>query len=48
MTSPGEIPMWQRACDRLASRLPMPINHVVPVKHVEPAAVVCRRRRIVA
>ena len=48
MTSPGEIPMWQRACDRFASRLPMPINHVVPVKHVEPAAVVRRRRRIVA
>lgn len=48
MTPPGDIPKWQRARDQLGSRLPMSINHVVPVKHVEPAAVVRRRRRIVA
>jgi membrane protease YdiL (CAAX protease family) len=33
--------------DALRSRLPMPITHVVPVRHEEPPAVVTRRRRVV-
>ena len=32
----------------LASRLPMPITHVVPIEHAEPAEVQTRRRRVVA
>jgi uncharacterized protein len=40
--------MWHRARKRLGSRLPMPITHVVPVEHPESAAVVDRRRRVVA
>ena len=48
MTSPVTNARWRGARDQFRSRLPMSIRHVVPVKHVEPAAVVRRRRRIVA
>ena len=34
--------------DRLVGRLPLPITHVVPVHHLEPATVVARRRKVVA
>ena len=48
MTSPVTNARWRGARDQFRSGLPMSIKHVVPVKHVEPAAVVRRRRRIVA
>lgn len=37
-----------RVRERVAGLLPMPITHVVPVRHQETAAVVTRRRRVVA
>lgn len=37
-----------RLRERLESRLPMSISHVVPIHHVEPAHVVSRRRRVVS
>jgi membrane protease YdiL (CAAX protease family) len=48
MTTPGTTARWWRTCDHGRSRLPMSIRHVVSVEHVEPAAVVLRRRRVVA
>ncbi len=39
---------WGRARSQVEARLPMPITHVVPVQHPETAAVVRRRRRVVA
>lgn len=39
---------WQRARIEFESRLPMPLRHVVPIRHDESAAVVWRRRRVVA
>ena len=33
---------------RLCGQLPMPLTHVVPVEHAETAAVVRRRKRVVA
>lgn len=33
--------------DRLRGRMPMPLSHVVPVAHDEPASAVHRRRRVV-
>lgn len=47
MTSPCISTGWQRAHGAFLSRLPMPIGNIVPVEHVESAAVVRRRRRIV-
>ena len=38
---------WARARSRAEGRIPMPITHVAPVSHHEPAAVVRRRRRVV-
>lgn len=37
----------RRARESLAARTPMPITHVVPVRHDESRAVVTRRRRVV-
>lgn len=48
MISPGATAGWWRARDQFSSRLPMSIRHVVSVCHVEPAAVVRRRQRVVA
>ena len=48
MTSPGATSGWSRARDHLTSRLPMSIRHIASVVPVEPAAVVRRRRRVVA
>ncbi len=39
---------WRRARSELSARLPMAITHVVPIDHPESAAVVARRRRVVA
>ncbi|MEP7090573.1 MAG: type II CAAX endopeptidase family protein [Nocardioidaceae bacterium] len=43
---------WQRAWDQVraavSARLPMPITHVVPVRHEESSRVAARRRRVVA
>lgn len=39
-------PAWRRARATLASRLPMPISHVVPIEHVESPTVISRRRRV--
>ncbi len=45
----SQLAAWRRrARSELAARLPMPITHVVPVQHSEPAAVRARRRRVVA
>lgn len=41
------VAWWQRVRQTLESRLPMPINYVVPIEYVEPAAVMSRRRRVV-
>ena len=41
-------PWWRRVRGVIEGRLPMPINHVVPVRHDESPAVVSRRRRVVA
>ena len=41
-------PWWRRTRARVEARLPMPITHVVPVRHDETAPVVRRRRRVVA
>ena len=48
MTAARRPDRWARARDRAEGLLPMPITHVVPVSHREPAAVVRRRRRVVA
>ncbi len=48
MTPPRSTAWWRRAREELGSRLPMPITHVVPIEHSESAAVITRRRRIVA
>lgn len=47
MTCQGGSTRWQRVGEEFASRLPMSIRHVVPVKHLESEAVVARRRRVV-
>ena len=39
---------WARARGRAEGRIPMPITHFAPFSHHEPAAVVRRRRRVVA
>lgn len=39
---------WRRARQLFEARLPLPITHAVPVEHLETAAVVRRRRRVVA
>jgi membrane protease YdiL (CAAX protease family) len=44
--SPGQA-LWRRARERVLGLLPMPITHVVPVRHEESAAVLARRRRVV-
>lgn len=41
-------PWRARLGSALAARVPMPITHVVPVRHVEPPAVVTRRKRVVS
>jgi uncharacterized protein len=41
-------PWWRRVRGEIEGRLPMPISHVVPVRHDESTAVVSRRRRVVA
>lgn len=48
MTARPHGDRWSRARSRLGARLPLPITHVVGVSHTEPAAVVRRRRRVVA
>jgi len=45
--SPGQA-LVRRLRERVTGALPMPITHVVPVEHPESAAVVTRRRRVVA
>ncbi len=39
---------WRRARAAVTARLPMPITHVVPVRHEEAPEVLARRRRVVA
>ena len=39
---------WRSMRRLLEARLPLPITHVVPVRHLETTAVVRRRRRVVA
>ncbi len=39
---------WARARSAVEARLPMPITHVVPVRHQETSAVAARRRKVVA
>ena len=46
MTRPPSA-WWKWAQKEVTSRLPMPITHVVPVEHLESAAVMMRRRRVV-
>jgi len=41
-------PWWRRLGAALSARVPMPITHVVPVRHEEPPHVVRRRKRVVA
>jgi len=41
-------PAWRRVTDAVVDRLPRPLRHVVPVHHEEPAAVMTRRRLVVA
>ena len=48
MTRAGATTGWSRARDQFTSRLPMSIRHIASVVPVEPAAVVRRRRRVVA
>lgn len=48
MTAGRSAARWRRARSRVGGRLPMPITHVVPVAHPETAAVVRRRRQVVA
>lgn len=48
MTARPTLTWWRRARDEVEGRLPLSITHVVPVEHVETAAVVRRRRRVVA
>ncbi len=48
MTSQQTMTWWRRARDEFVSRLPMSIRHVVPIEHRESAAVIRRRRRVVA
>jgi len=48
MTSPRSTAWWRVAGTELRSRLPMSMGHVVPIDHRESAAVVSRRRRVVA
>ena len=48
MTSPGTTSGWWRAGEQFRARLPMSIRHIASVVPVEPAAVVRRRRRVVA
>lgn len=48
MTFGHNADRWQGARRSLEARLPLPITHVVHVDHLETAAVVRRRRRIVA
>ena len=48
MTSPRTRAWWRRARSELDARLPMPLTHVVPVRHEESPVVVRRRRRVVA
>jgi uncharacterized protein len=48
MTAPPASAWWQRRRHQLGSRLPMSIRHVVPIEHPESAAVIARRRRVVA
>ena len=38
---------WRQLQTKVVSRLPMPITHVVPIEHLESAAVIRRRRRVV-
>ncbi len=49
MTTSGvdRPPLWSRAWSAVAARLPMPITHVVPVRHPESRDVETRRRRVV-
>jgi uncharacterized protein len=48
MTPPHRPTWWRRATSQVEGRLPMPITHVVPGQHPDSAAVVQRRRRVVA
>ncbi len=48
MSSNPTAEKWRRARAVIASRLPMPISHVVPVEHLESAPVLFRRRRVAA
>ena len=48
MTSVRTAARWRRARRLIEARIPLPITHVVPLAYVETAAVVRRRRRVVA
>ncbi len=48
MTREGATAWWQRTKEEFGARLPMSIRHVVPIEHSESAAVIARRRRVVA
>jgi uncharacterized protein len=41
------VPLWGRARAAVEARLPMPITHVVPVRHHESPEVAARRRTVV-
>ena len=46
--APTVASLWSRARAGVGARLPMPITHVVPVRHDESPAVLARRRKVVA
>ena len=48
MTSVRTAARWRRTRRLIEARIPLPITHVVPLAYVETAAVVRRRRRVVA
>jgi uncharacterized protein len=45
--TPSRATPWARVRAAVAARLPMPITHVVPVRHLESRAVAARRRKVV-